>query len=238
MRSNPETPVPPSYSSFGLSETEFKEPSSLHDGIFLYVLWPSLLLCLGLLLCAKEPVILKLIVAFPLLVVTAVLSHGITAGLVKILEWSHPKWPQLRNYRRALRACEKALADWTRAQASYWQGLSGRSFEIARGNLYQALGYTVFRTGGSTDKGIDLVLREQSAKIIVQCKAHRKPIGPGPVRELYGTLLDKGAQKAILASTGGFSSGARKFAQGKPIELLDLRGIVSLAKRAKLDKKD
>jgi hypothetical protein len=72
-------------------------------------------------------------------------------------------------------------------------------------------------------------LRGKGNTIIVQCKGHDKPVGPAALRELYDALLDCGAERAILASVSGFTKGARDFATGKPLRLLGLADIVSMA---------
>jgi restriction system protein len=41
------------------------------------------------------------------------------------------------------------------------------------------------------------------------------------VRDLYGTVLNEGATKGILVTTSNFGPDARKFAQDKPLTLLD-----------------
>ena len=64
-----------------------------------------------------------------------------------------------------------------------------------------------------------------------QCKSHKSPVGPAVVRELYGSMIAAKADKAVLACTGGFTSGVRNFAKGKPIELVSASGLVELAER-------
>lgn len=82
------------------------------------------------------------------------------------------------------------------------------------------MGYDVRHTGGAGDGGVDLVLSRAGHDVIVQCKAHKNPIGPGAVRDLYGTMLHRNAGEAWLVTANGFSQAARHFAQGKEIRLL------------------
>ena len=63
---------------------------------------------------------------------------------------------------------------------------------------------------------------EGGMRIIVQCKAHKKPVGPHVARDLYGTLISSHARRAVLASTSGFTPGVIEFIRGKPIELLSV----------------
>jgi len=64
------------------------------------------------------------------------------------------------------------------------------------------------------------------ACLIVQCKAHAKEIGPGPVRDLYGCLMHHGAAEAWLITIHGFTSGAEQFAENKPLSLLTIEDIL------------
>ena len=51
------------------------------------------------------------------------------------------------------------------------------------------------------------------------------------VREQFGSLVDSGADGALLFCTGGFTEGARQFAKGKSITLLDVYDIVKVAEK-------
>lgn len=139
-----------------------------------------------------------------------------------------------KNYRQYLKF-EKQKKEydawWTKNQALYWQRLSGRKFEQELGYLYSQLGYKVRLTPYSDDGGIDLILEKNKIRTIVQCKAHNKPIGPAVVRELYGTLISSGADKAILATLQGVTSGARSFISGKPITVIAIDDIIRMRKQ-------
>lgn len=82
-------------------------------------------------------------------------------------------------------------------------------------------------TGRSGDGGVDIRLTAQDGKrIVVQCKAHGKPVSPAAVRDLYGTLLHEKSDEAWLMSRSGFTAGATRFAAGKAIKLLSLDHIL------------
>jgi restriction system protein len=82
-------------------------------------------------------------------------------------------------------------------------------------------------TPTTNDGGIDLVLRQGTQSILVQCKAHKAPVGPGPVRDLFGTLTHRGGTQAWLVATSSFSKGADSFARGKPIRLVAIRDLLN-----------
>ena len=114
----------------------------------------------------------------------------------------------------------------------FWMSLSGREFEQELATLYRQQGYEVQSTPTSGDEGIDLIIRKNGEKTIVQCKSHKAPVGPAIVRELYGSMVASGADNAILACTGGFTKGVRDFANGKPIELISASDLVSMADKS------
>ncbi len=126
-----------------------------------------------------------------------------------------------RVWREAERARRRKLSD-------HWMSLSGPEFERELGTLYRHLGYRVESTPSSGDGGIDLVLRKNGKTTVVQCKSHQAPVGPAIARELLGSLVASGADDAILACTGGFTQGVRKFVRGKPITLISAIELAAL----------
>jgi HJR/Mrr/RecB family endonuclease len=114
-------------------------------------------------------------------------------------------------------------------EKAYWLGLNGYQFEVEIANLYKKLGYKTTITNKSGDGGVDIVLfNDNKEKLIVQCKNHRKQVGPAVVRELYGVMISEKAAKAILICSGGFTSGVYTFAKNKPIKLLALENILDM----------
>ena len=103
---------------------------------------------------------------------------------------------------------------------AHWMSLSGHDFERELATVYRGLGYRVKETPGSGDGGVDLVLKRNGKTIVVQCKAHKDPVGPAIARELYGSMVHSKADRAVLACTGGFTKGVYVFVKGKPIDLV------------------
>jgi len=101
--------------------------------------------------------------------------------------------------------------------------LGWRDFERLVGEAFLRRGYTVEETGlGGADGGIDLVLRRDGKRTLVQCKQWRREKVPvNVVREMYGLLAHHRADAVRIAALGGFTADAAKFAAGKPIELID-----------------
>ena len=137
----------------------------------------------------------------------------------------------LRSYEMITRAHQSAERVQQRKLNDFWISLSGTRFEQELGNLYSQLGYEVESTPTSGDEGVDIILRKDGKKTVVQCKAHKTPVGPAIVRELYGSMVAYGAENSILACTGGFTRGVRAFAKGKPIELVSINEILILVNK-------
>jgi restriction system protein len=100
--------------------------------------------------------------------------------------------------------------------------LSWSAFELLVGEAYRQQGYAVEETGGAgADGGIDLKLHRNGTAILVQCK-HWKTwkVGVPSIREFYGVLMSEKADRGIFITSGVFTSEARAFAQGKPLELI------------------
>ncbi len=108
--------------------------------------------------------------------------------------------------------------------------LSPRAFEEYVAQLFRQKGYHVTMRGRSGDHGVDLELTQSNGRrAIVQCKRYRSAIGPEVVRELYGTLIHERAAHAFLVTTADISESARRWAQGKPMTLIDGRTLDQIA---------
>ena len=77
---------------------------------------------------------------------------------------------------------------WVRTKETFWLSLSGRQFEYELAKLYRKLEIKADVTTASDDKGVDIWLIQNGQAVPVQCKAHKRPIGPAVARELYGSM--------------------------------------------------
>lgn len=137
-------------------------------------------------------------------------------------------WPLFRSVQAFKQATDRYEKWWIRTQVSFWDSLTGLQFEREVANLFSRSGYSAQLTPASDDKGVDIILGNGT---IIQCKAHKKPIGPAVARELYGTLRAHKARTAILISKSGFTRGVIQFARGKPIQLWDLKSLIEMQKK-------
>lgn len=112
--------------------------------------------------------------------------------------------------------------------------ITPEQFEDLVAKLFRVYGHDVEKVGGTSDHGVDiLVLSDRGEKWVVQCKRYSGSVGEPIVRDLFGTMLHEGAQRAYLITTGGITKQAVEWAEGKPIILYDGEGLVKLIRRAK-----
>jgi restriction system protein len=111
--------------------------------------------------------------------------------------------------------------------------LTPSEFEEYVGVLFEKAGYRVKRTGGSGDRGIDLIVSRNGKASVVQCKRYEDDVGPSAVRELIGAMTNSRATRGFLVTTSGFTVGASQEAGKAPYEirLLDGRGVVRWARQ-------
>ena len=104
-----------------------------------------------------------------------------------------------------------------------------REFEKLVGEAFRKQGYRVTETADGADGGIDLILRKEDETILVQCKHWKtRKVGVKVVRELYGILIDKGADEVNIVCSGHYTDDAKKFVSNKPIHLIDGNQLLSL----------
>ncbi len=112
-----------------------------------------------------------------------------------------------------------------------------RDFERLVSEAFRRQGYTVEETGlGGADGGIDLILRRNGKRTLVQCKQWKRDKVPvNVVREMYGLLAHHGADEVRIATLGGYTPDATRFAAGKPIELIDGATLLAMIRQVQSD---
>ncbi len=109
------------------------------------------------------------------------------------------------------------------------------AFEKYVGTLFAKRGYRVQDTQASADEGIDLIVRQGRRMAVVQCKRYQGSVGQPVVRDLYGVMLHTHADEAYLVTTGTVTTAARRWAEGKPIHLVDQHRLVEWARTGRLN---
>ncbi|MCX4528558.1 MULTISPECIES: restriction endonuclease [unclassified Streptomyces] len=106
------------------------------------------------------------------------------------------------------------------------------AFENLVAELFRAMGMEAVTTQRSGDGGVDVEAVDpapiRGGRIVVQVKRYRNTVPPTAVRDLYGTVQDKGANKGVLVTTASFGPGSYTFANGKPLELVPGADLVDL----------
>ena len=98
-------------------------------------------------------------------------------------------------------------------------------FEQLVGNLFSKMNLETRQTRTSRDGGVDVVAFDTrpvlGGKVVIQAKRYRHAVGVSAARDLYGTMINEGANKGILVTTSGYGPDAFEFCKDKPIELID-----------------
>lgn len=103
--------------------------------------------------------------------------------------------------------------------------LSGREFENLIEQLLTRIGLRIYGRKTGADGGIDMVAHSDDpvigGKIIIQCKRFSKVVDAAIIRDLFGVVHSEAANKGVLMTNSSFSREALRFAEGKPLELVD-----------------
>ena len=111
--------------------------------------------------------------------------------------------------------------------------MNWQEFEMLVGEAFRRRGYAVAETGGGgADGGVDLVLRQDGEKYLVQCKQWKAyKVGVSTIRELYGVMAAGGAVGGFVVTSGVFTQEAKSFAEGRNIALIDGLELMEMIKQ-------
>ncbi len=126
-----------------------------------------------------------------------------------------------------------------------WQDFENLIREIFE-QEFNVNGGEVKITQASRDGGVDAVAFDpdpiRGGKIVIQAKRYTNVVGVSAVRDLYGTVMNEGANKGILVTTSHYGNDAYSFAQGKPLTLIDGANLLYLLEKhghkARIDVKE
>ncbi|ADV28864.1 restriction endonuclease [Pseudoxanthomonas suwonensis 11-1] len=129
------------------------------------------------------------------------------------------------------RAVADSLDDSLNLAAMPWEDFEHLVRELFS-KIFSSGGSEVHVTRASRDGGVDAIAFDpdpiKGGKIVIQAKRYTNVVGVSAVRDLYGTVLNEGANRGILVTTSNYGPDAYKFAQGKPITLLNGGNLLSL----------
>lgn len=90
-------------------------------------------------------------------------------------------------------------------------------------------------TRASRDGGVDAIAFDpdpiRGGKIVIQAKRYTNTVGVGAVRDLYGAVMNEGANKGILVTTSDYGPDSYAFANGKPLVLLSGANLLHMLHR-------
>lgn len=100
---------------------------------------------------------------------------------------------------------------------------------------FAASGARVDVTRASRDWGVDAIIQDpdpiRGGKFVVQAKHYSRLVGVDAVRDLYGTVVNEGANRGIIVTTSHFGPGSYEFAKNKPLTLVDGAGLLAMLQR-------
>ena len=134
---------------------------------------------------------------------------------------------RVKTHKQSKWRTDRELLGWLR-ELKPWE------FERYIAELFTKLGYKTTVTGGAYDKGIDVVAERDGLKHYIQCKKYiTSTVGPGELRDFYGAIADHLAQaKGYFITTNKFTLEAERFAEDKPIELIDGNQLIKYIRLA------
>ena len=87
-------------------------------------------------------------------------------------------------------------------------------------------------TQASRDRGVDAVVFDpeplRGGRIIIQAKRYTNIVDVSAVRDLYGTVINEGANKGILVTTSNYGRDSYEFAKDKPLILINGQNLLHL----------
>ena len=90
-------------------------------------------------------------------------------------------------------------------------------------------------TQASRDRGVDAIAFDpdplRGGKFVIQAKRYTNPVDVSAVRDLYGTVVNEGANRGILVTTSNYGRDAYDFAKDKPITLLNGENLLHLLQK-------
>jgi restriction system protein len=96
-------------------------------------------------------------------------------------------------------------------------------------------GIEVKVTRASRDRGVDAILFDpdplRGGKYVIQAKRYTRTVDVSAVRDLYGTVMNEGANRGILITTASYGPDSYEFAKDKPISLVDGPNLIQMLQR-------
>ncbi|WP_229182378.1 restriction endonuclease [Bradyrhizobium oropedii] len=96
-------------------------------------------------------------------------------------------------------------------------------------------GVEVKVTRASRDRGVDAIMFDpdplRGGKYVLQAKRYTRPVDVAAVRDLYGTVMNEGANRGIIVTTSTYGPDAYEFAKDKPLSLVDGQHLIAMLRK-------
>lgn len=136
-----------------------------------------------------------------------------------------------KNDRRFIQGKDVLINSGTNLASMDWEDfehLVRELFEIE----FARNGGEVRVTQASRDGGVDAIVFDpdplRGGKIVIQAKRYTNTVGVSAVRDLYGTVINEGANTGILITTSDYGHDSYEFAKDKPLKLLNGGHLLAL----------
>jgi len=114
----------------------------------------------------------------------------------------------------------------------YLETLGGHEFENLIIQLLKKMGFIIEERKLTVDGGIDILAQTDEALFkgiyVIQCKRLAQKVGEPVIRDLYGVVHARNANKGILITNSSFSQAATNFARNRQLELIDGKSLRTL----------
>jgi restriction system protein len=148
-----------------------------------------------------------------------------------------PVTPILRynkNDKRFVESKDVEVNQGTNLAAMHWEDFEHLVRELFEMEFARN-GGEVRVTQASRDGGVDAVVFDpdplRGGKIVIQAKRYTNTVGVSAVRDLYGTVINEGANTGILITTSDYGHDSYEFAKDKPLKLLNGGHLLALLQK-------
>lgn len=140
--------------------------------------------------------------------------------------------------RHRIKNARKAGSEWLsdREFLQKLKKMNPADFEEYTAELFRKLGYKAKTVGRSHDGGIDVIAEKDGIPHYIQCKRYNYNVPVKEIRDFYGVIAGKIAKSTgYFVTTGSFTLESEKFAEDKPIELIDGYKLIEYDKMTNKD---
>ncbi|MBR6687057.1 MAG: restriction endonuclease [Paludibacteraceae bacterium] len=156
---------------------------------------------------------------------------GVSAAKLITLSPINPILSFNKNDKRFIAERQVNTDQGTNLAAMHWEDFEQLVRELFELEFAQN-GSEVKVTQASRDGGVDAIIFDpdplRGGKIVIQAKRYTNTVGVSAVRDLYGTVINEGANTGILITTSDYGHDSYEFAKDKPLKLLNGGHLLAL----------